>query len=340
MEKNNEKKENLKGIELDEQEFSLEEQEVSNGTPVVPQQRARVNVVAPTRRTLKSCLRNERIIVQHLPKQSGLVHDKRHVLYGGMAENATRTYVVPLLRSGGFVDVLTKDEKEFLEAELGLEANALSVHNRVNNFWSDANDLGISRVTLNKQDNYLDLSNPVDYIKYKILLANKDFIAPSLEALQDHYKVTYEFVIISESSKNKLAKLNMSSKMASYKEFGKIENDAYTLRVIIEQMEGRPTANNTPLETLQVKVNDLIQTNATMFLKVITDEYLPMKVLIKKAVEAGIISKRGTQYYLRRDNTPLCGLDQEATLNIAAAYLKEPKNQELRFEIEAKLNND
>ena len=58
---------------------------------------------------------------------------------------------------------------------------------------------------------------------------------------------------------------------------------------------------------------------------------------IKKALESGIISKRGDYYYMRKDGMPLCGDNQEPTFNIAAAFLNEPKNQELKFSIEAQL---
>lgn len=139
-----------------------------------------VNRNPNTMGSLINCLRNERVIIRHINKPSNLVSNPKHVLYGGMAENASRTYTVPRLSSGGFVNVLTNDEKAFLENELQLEFNALSVHRKVDNFWDDSNDIGISRVRLLKQDTILDLSNPEDYIRYKILLANKDYIAPSL----------------------------------------------------------------------------------------------------------------------------------------------------------------
>ena len=67
----------------------------------------------------------------------------------------------------------------------------MSMYKKENNFWSDAYPNGINSVTLHKQDNYFDLSNPVDYIKYKILLANKNLIAPSLQVLEDRPKATY-----------------------------------------------------------------------------------------------------------------------------------------------------
>ena len=282
-----------------------------------------------------SCLRKEIITVRHINKQTGNIRDPKHVLYGGMSDNATRTYTVPLLRSGALCDVLTKDEKAFLEEYMGLEPNALSVYKKENNFWDTSNDEGVSKVVLHKHDNHLDLSNPVDYIKYKILLANKERIAPSIKELQDNPKATYEYVIMSDQEDTAAIKTNISTKMQCYKELGKIEDNADILRLIIETIDGRGMAPSSKIEILQNKANDLIQANARLFLSTITDKLLPTKVLIKKAIENGIISKRGDYLYMRKDGMPLCGDGQEPTFNIAAAFLNEPKNQELKFSIEA-----
>lgn len=287
--------------------------------------------------TLINCLRKERVIVRHIPKEGGMITNPKHVLYGGMAENASRTFVVPRLSSGMFVNVLTDAEKAFLEEIMGLEYNSLSIYKKVDNFWDDSNENGISKVTLKKQDNYFDLSNPEDYIRYKILLANKDFIASSLQELQDHPKATYQFVIVSEGDEVKSARGNMSNTMKCYKEFGKVENDIDTLRVIIESIDGRPTSPTAKLEFLQTKINSLIQADSKLFLRVITDPLLSTKVLIKKSIEAGLISSRGNYLYLKSDNTPLCEINEEPTLNIAARFLNSPKHQELKFSLEAKL---
>lgn len=288
-------------------------------------------------RQLINCLRNERVIIRHIPKARGLVTNPKHVLYGGMAENAVRIFTVPRLSSGMYVNVLTDSEKAYLENIMKLEVNALSIYKKIDNFWDDSNDSGISRVRLMKQDNYLNLSDPEDYIRYKILLANKDFIAPSIEALEDSPKESYQFVIISEGDETKSAKVNMSTTMKCYKEFGKIENDKDILKTIIETIDGRPVAANTKLEFLQTKANDLIQADGKLFLKVITDPLLSTKVLIRKAISEGLISKRGDFLYLRSDNTPLCDSGEEPTFNIAAKYLNNPKHQEVKFSLEAKL---
>lgn len=288
---------------------------------------------------LVNCLSNRRVIVRHIPKQTGLVSNPKHILYGGMAENAKRVFVVPKLSSGMYTNVLTDSEKEYLEYIMGLEYNALSVYKKPEseNYWNDANEVSVSRVTLGKQDNYLNLADPEDYIRYKILLANKDFIAPSMQVLEDSPKETYQFVMIAEGEENKLAKNNMSYTMQCYKEYGKIEEDKDTLKTIIELIDGRPVSPHSKIEFLQTKANSLIQADSKLFLKVIMDPLLSTKVLIKNAIGAGLISNRGNGLYLRSDGSPLCELNEEPTLNIAAKYLNSPKHQETKFSIEAQL---
>lgn len=285
---------------------------------------------------LINCLRNEQVIVRYLPKQSRMVSNPKHVLFGGMAENATRTFVVPMLSSGRYVNVLTDDEKDFLEDIMGLPKNAMSIYKKVDNFWDDTNEAGISKVTLRKQDNYLNLANVEDYIRYKILIANKDYIAPSLEALETHPKATYQFVILTEESETKSARKGMTTLMQCYTAYGKIEDDVDALRIIIETLTGITVHKNTKKEFLQTKINELIQSNSKMFLKIATDPLLQTKVLIRKCIESGLIAHRGNQYYIREGNIPMCE-DGEPTLNVAAQWINLPKNQEIKLSLEAKL---
>lgn len=284
-----------------------------------------------------SCLRNERVIVRHVPKQTGIVTDPRHPLYGGMSERTVRIFVAPKLSNGKLANVLTDAEKEYLEYAMGLDYNALSIYKTQHNFWTDPENRGQNQVRLKKQDNYFDLSDPAQYIKYKILLANKDTVAPSRKALEDMPKPSYQFVIIEEGDDVKADKVRMNTAMRCMKEYGKIENDPDTLRTVIEAVDGRPTASTSSLEFLQTKAFDLIQANGKLFLNVVTDPLLPTKVLIKKSIEAGNISNRGGMLYLMKDGTPLCDHNQEPTLNIAATWLNHPKHQEVKFTLEALL---
>jgi len=103
--------------------------------------------------------------------------------------------------------VLTDSEKAFLEDYMGLEYNALSVYRKDDNYWFNR------QVILRKEDNYLNLRVPDDYIKYKILLANKDNIAPNINTLHNQPKATYKFVLIKESEQNRSMVENMTTTM-------------------------------------------------------------------------------------------------------------------------------
>ena len=285
-----------------------------------------------------SCLRNEKVKVKFIERNNGL--PSNHVLSGGMADGAKISLVVPKLNTGSFVNVLTDAEKNFLEEYMGLEYNALSIYKKPDeeNFWNDANPNGINKVELRKGDNYLDLSDPQQYIKYKILLANKNIICPSLTTLKETPKATYRFVIIAEGEESKQAKNNMNNTMRCYKEYGKIEENIDLLRIVVETLDGRPTAPTVKLEFLQNKCNTLIQSDPKKFLSVITDPLLSTKSLIKLSIENGSIANRGNYLYLRSDNTPVCESNEEPTLNFAAKYLNAPKHQDILFALQAKLN--
>lgn len=287
---------------------------------------------------LISCLRNEKVCIRFVPRQSHMVTDPKHILYGGMADDATKTYVVPKLTTGTYVNVLTNKEMAFLEEYMGMEKGTLSVYKKVDNFWSDANPQGINSVKLRKQDNYLDLSVPEDYIRYKILLANKEYIAPSPEVLEDRPKATYQFVIVEDSKQLNTAKRSMNTTRECYMEFGKIENDVETLMTIVELMDGRNVSPNTNIDFLQTKIDSYIQSNPKGFLKVVKDETLPTKVLIRRSINAGNIIKRGDYLYLKSDGTPLCEDKEEPILSIAVKYINNPRHQDIKLGLEALLN--
>lgn len=282
---------------------------------------------------VKSCLINKKVYVKFIPRNYMGISNQKHILYGGMAENSVTILTVPVLDStGSYKNVLTKNEKKFLEEFMGLEYDALSIYKKVDNYW----DNFIVRLT--KQGIVLDLSDPNDYIKYKVLRANNDIIADSLETLRDKPRPTYKFYMTIEDEETAIANDNMTAIMKCYKEFGKYESDYDTLKCVVELIEGRPLSSNTKLDAIKAKVNTLIQERTKEFLKTITDEYLSEVVLIKKALSSGVIAKRGDYYYLASDNRPLCNNNENPVLSVAARYISLPKNQELRLLIEAKLN--
>ena len=295
---------------------------------------------------MKNCLRNERVIVRKLPKRTNLVQDSNHVMGDGMHENAFFIYCVPKLqKSNNFVNVLTDDEKDFLEYKMGLPKNALSIYKspKEENFWSDANPNGFGSVTLKKRDNIFDMSKPTDYIAVKILMANKDKICSSMEEWAARPKETYEFVIIREGQESKMSKNNTDATIQAVMKLGKIAEDRDVLKLVVETMMGKKYSDQTSLEWLQTTALDLIKNtpkNARMFLSIMDDESLDNKVLIRKCISKGIIADRGGFLYIKDGNVPMCGDGEEPTLKMAAKWLSKPSNQERLFKLQAQLKGE
>lgn len=275
-------------------------------------------------------LRKERVYVRFVPHDGFGSSDKRHPMYGGRVDGYEDNYCVPILRSTGkYKNVLTNDEKDFLEEALGMDYNALSVYKTENNYWDNYT------VRLTKEGVYLDLSDPEDYIKYKVLLANSELIAPSVQERIERPKATYQYELVFEEEETTLENAKMDATMQSYKEFGKIDNDIDTMRVLCELLDGRPYAANTKSEFLRSRINILIQNDAKTFLRQITDPLLHAKVLIRRGAELGVILKRGDYYYLKSDNSPLCESGEDPTLSIAARYLNLPSHHDIKFILES-----
>lgn len=274
-------------------------------------------------------LRNEKIFVRFVPKNTGL--DKRHAMWGGRADGAFDIFCVPVLRStGNYKNILTNDEKEFLEEALGLDFNALSVYKKENNYWDNYK----VRIPSVKEGLHLNLADPEDYIKYKVLLANSDIIAPSVKERMERPKQTYRYEMVREGEETSMESAKMDATMQSYKEFGKIDGDLDTMRVLAEILDSRPYAANSPAEFLRTRINSLIQADPRGFLNQITDPLLHTKVLIRRGTELGTLIKRGDYYYLKADNSPLCDAGEDPTLSVAARYLNQPSHQDIKFILE------
>ena len=277
-------------------------------------------------------LKNKTVIVRFLPKEGSII-DKHHVLFGGMAETAVKTFTVPVIASTNTLkNVLTNDEKAYFENLLGVN---LSVHNKKDNYWENF------KVRLIKSDNYLDLSNPEDYIKYKVLLANSNFICPSMKDYRERPLATYQYVITSEGDELEMAGDKRKTRAECYKLAGKIENDFHTLKAVIELLDKRPLSDKTSIEFLANKLDEFIDSNPMGTYKILTDKTLQSIVFIKKCVGAGLISKNGDFYYIKSDKhkIPMCEEGKDPDIKQAVKYLNNPKNQELKFNLEASLEN-
>lgn len=281
-------------------------------------------------------LRRETVLVRMVPRRSEMFEGENHVLNGGMADRTRYWLTVPKGATGGYAQVLDAEEQEFCEGALGLPAGGMSPHKADGNFWSSRNPL--VNIELGKEDRRLDLSDVEDFIRYKVLLANTSVVCRSIDELERRPRETYRFVLVSRNEERRAMNSRVDSKMECYKEFGKIEDDAYRMRTVIELLDNTVLSSGTSTEWLRESCVNHIDESPKRFLQVVKDPLLGDKIFIKRLVEAGVVSNRSGRMFIRKDGTPMCDNGEEATLAVAARWIADPRRQELRLLLEAQLD--
>lgn len=264
------------------------------------------------------------IKVKYIKRKRGMASDVSddHVISGGMLNGSIKKFQAPLLSNGTIANVLTKDEKTYLESVTGLN---LSVYG---DFWLN------HFVTLFKDDNQFDLSNPIDYISYKIMLFLKDDIAPSWD--ERNKKQTYQFVITSDEEEFVEKKQKYDSKKEAFKLYGKIEDDKDKIIGVLSLLTNKPIAETSKLSWLQAQLEEFIDSKPQSFIELMKDKFIDTKLLIQEGIKSKVILKKGNKYSTI-DGLDLCENGQIASFDNAVTYLENPKHQDVRSLIEAKI---
>jgi len=270
-------------------------------------------------------LPEKKVIVRYIRRKTGMASnvDDKHVISGGMLNGSTRKYCTPLTRQKTIKNVLTSDEKEYLEKTMGIE---LSVYKNID-FWATRT------VSLRKGDNYLDLTNPVDYIDYKILLSNTKHIVVGLENANND--LNYNFVIIEQGEEGKVKRNQFSTKKEAFKLYSKIEDSQETLRSIVKLVENKAISKTADILWLQGQVESIIENKPEQFVSLLRDVNYEIKLLISNAEDAEVIVRKNRRYSTA-DGLDLCVEGEIATFENAVRYLSNPLNQEIVDIIEAK----
>lgn len=273
-------------------------------------------------------LPTETVTVRYIHRARGMAANvgKDHVISGGMLSNAIRSFCAPVQRNNTVKNILTSEEKEYLEKLTGLN---LSVYSE---FWSTF------YVKLGKEDasNLLDLSNPMDYISLKVLESlSKEDIA--LDWASRYTKQTYQFAITRENEEFAENKKKYDTKKEAFKLYGKIEDDKDKLLNVYKLLENKPVSKDSSLFWLQSRIEAIIDSEPKKFLGVVGDKAFYTKMLINEGVELGVILKKSNKYSTV-DGLDLCNAGEIATFDNAVLYLDNVKNQEVRTIVEAKIS--
>jgi len=276
-------------------------------------------------------LPDTKVTVKYIKRRKGMAAGEHitndHVISGGMLINSTKRFTVPLQRNGGLANILTKEEKDYLEGSDALRGANLSIYS---DFWRDF------YVTLRKEDNVFDMSRPMEFIQVKLLKALKDHVAPSWAQRND--KQSYQFVIVAEGEEFKETKRKYDAKKEAFKLYGKVEDDKEQLLGILKLITNKPLSKGSKLDWIQGQVEEFIDNSPRKFVELVKDTSFNTKILIHRGVDAGVILKRSNKYSTV-DGLSLCEADENPTFDNAVKYLDNDRNQEVRSLVEAKIKN-
>jgi hypothetical protein len=213
---------------------------------------------------------------------------------------------------------LTIAQKEDLANQMGLENPAQFNVYRSENYWRTF------EVKIDRNGRQLDLSDPYDYITYRVLLCNTTWIAPTYE--MRNMKQTYKFALQHETDKLNTEVTQVNKKEKSYLALSKMSGSremmsnfmwAHYLQVKTAQ---RPPID-APADWLKTEIGKIIEHDADMFLKIAEDEGYPYKVLVMKALNVGALARVGDQYMFPGAERPVGSLDQMVN------HLMDQRNQ-------------
>jgi len=274
-------------------------------------------------------LPNKKILVRFIKVQKGNVTNPKHVAYGGKLEGSFDALPPKKLGNGSFVNVLSELERVELERMLFMESGSLSPYRKENNYFASMND-----IILRKEGTHLDLSNPIEYIQYKILLSYDDFISPSITETSN--KKTYRYELVSTGDDDAVSKKFTDYKRKAYKILDNIENNRDKLAMAIRLSSNKKVSTESDHEWLIGQVSAEIEKNAKRFCEIMSDENIETKYFLKQAIDAkAVVEAKGI--YKTIDGIELCYDGAIATLDNAIAFINDIKNQDIKLLIKSKI---
>jgi len=249
-------------------------------------------------------------------------------------QNAQHVFTVPKnSRTGTYENPFTPEEQRYLENHPGLSLSDgdLSVHKTSDNYWKTKKGVGgFKPIKLGKDPVMLDLSDPMDYITYKVLLLNKDYIAPS--AADARGKLSYKYMIVDFEYEDERLSSEANLFADAYSKYATIREDRSTLADVLFLIKNVRVSPTSKLEWLQGEIGKVIAKSPKRFLEVVNDPTMQTKLLLSKGIQANAILRDGTVY--RTAGGDLMGTTTEQAVD----FLNNKSNSDHRMVIEARVN--
>jgi len=254
-----------------------------------------------------------------------------------MYDHTSITIQLPLDKdTGRLKNPLTDEEKAFFEShpDLDMEPGDLSPHKKKDNFWHNF------RVIIRKSDNIvtdetilmtLDLSDPIQYLQYKVLMMNSTpeggIIAPSWE--EKFNSGTYRIALQHEGQQHteKIKKADLSKK--AYRYLSKVDSSSeamfdFLTIYYLENAKSKRPSENSDKDFYYSEIQDLIDSDLEGVVEIIEDEdNYEYKLLVHRGLKIGALKMVAGGNIETLDGVPV-----GKSLYQAIQWLKDERNQD------------
>ena len=272
--------------------------------------------------TIESILKNKKILVKPIFRNNGNFpkgHDGEFMF----TDTVWSTDLRPEPGTNRYKAILTEDERLVFERTLNLEPGSMSFYKKTG-FWPKF------RVKLTKEGKTLNLSEPLDYLEYLVLLADRR-IAPNWNAKYDSGEYKFALVDEEETIKDNVNKSDLNKK--AYKYLGKIEDSVEDMTMVI-RLASNKIVKSKDVEFLQSEVQKIIDTNIKGFVEVMEDKSFGTKAFINKALDAKALDRTVKGGYALKG-----GDEIGRTLQETVEFLESNKNQDIFLKLKAQIEN-
>lgn len=280
-------------------------------------------------------LRKKKVIIRPIRRKGGWVPETHDSSF--MNDGANMGIVVPVTHGNVIVDPLYDfvkddeyDDKKLFAREIGVEDETrLNVHVK-KNYWVG------NTVSLNRNGLTLELSNPIDFIKYIILRSDTARIAPNWKSRFE--KGTYKFAMVAEGEEIEAKVTKVDDVKEAYKLFGKIDYSVTKMKDFLYvyyliKKEAKKPPREASVEWLKAELGRIIDEDLQLFLEILKDKAYDTKLLIQKSTNCGALIRKKHLYYVPGADKPVGVLDD------VIEFINDSRNQDFEMKLIQQVEN-
>jgi len=245
---------------------------------------------------------------------------------GGVAiimDSVTKSLCPDVMNDAGKPEELT--EQEYFEKIIGKPLNPYLP--KETNFWrADSR----ARVQIRDARLRLDLKNPMDMLKFKILSANDSKFAASPQAYRTIRRASYEYVFtnVDEMRDETLERLELEAK--AYSLFDSVCKSESDMRDFL-RVAGKSPSDSSNIKQLKASVGKLMEDDREIFVAILNDPLYEDKLFIADGRRAGNIE-------LNRNIYTLDSGVELGSLTDTIHWFNREENQETKLRVQAMID--